>query len=123
MFKGGYSEFAELALNEREATSWPPFSYLALIRAKSHKKSYTWDFLNTANKILSRDKTNNINLMGPISAPMERKAGKYRGQLLLQSTNRKLLHKYISIFIIKIGEKKCVRRVKWSIDIDPIELF
>lgn len=123
LFKGGYSKFAELTLNEREETNWPPFSYLALIRAKSHKKSYTWDFLNTANQILSEDKPNNINIMGPISAPMERKAGKYRGQLLLQSTNRKFLHKCISLFIIKIEEKKCVRRVKWSIDIDPIELF
>ena len=123
LFKGGYSKYAELALNEREETSWPPFSYLALIRAKSHKKSYAWDFLNTANQIISEIKSNNINIMGPINAPMERKAGKYRGQLLLQSTNRKLLHKCISLFIIKIEEKKCIRRVKWSIDVDPIELF
>jgi primosomal protein N' (replication factor Y) len=54
---------------------------------------------------------------------MARKAGKYRGQLLLHCENRKSLHQQISLFIKKIERKKCTHRVKWSVDIDPVELF
>jgi len=123
LFEGGYKRVAEETLAEREAASWPPFSYLALIRASSHKKNFTWDFLNSSYQIIEKDKLNDINILGPISAPMERKAGKFRGQLLLQCENRKSLHKQISLFIQKIERKKCTHRVKWSVDIDPVELF
>ena len=123
LFEGGYKRVAEHTLQEREAASWPPFSYLALIRVSSHKKDFTWEFLNSAHQIIEKDKLNDINIMGPVSAPMERKAGKYRGQLLLHCENRKSLHQQISLFIKKIERKKCTHRVKWSVDIDPIELF
>jgi len=123
LFEGGYKKIVEDTMKEREAASWPPFAYLALIRASSHKKDYTWDFLNSANQIIEEEKLNDVNIMGPVSAPMERKAGKYRGQLLLHCENRKSLHQQISSFIKKIERNKSTHRVKWSVDIDPIELF
>ena len=45
------------------------------------------------------------------------------GQLLLQSEGRKSLNQTLKMFIDEIERKKFVRRVKWSIDVDPIELF
>lgn len=123
LFDGGYKKIAKDTMKERKAASWPPFANLALIRASSHKKDFTWDFLNSANQIIEEEKLHDVNIMGPVSAPMERKAGKYRGQLLLHCENRKSLHTQISSFIKKIERKKSTHRVKWSIDIDPIELF
>ena len=53
---------------------------------------------------------------------MEKKAGKYRGQLLVQTEQRKILH-YLFNELIKIVEaNKAAQRVRWSIDIDPQDL-
>ena len=123
LFDGGYKEVAKQTIKEREEASWPPFSNLILIRASSHRKDFTWDFLNTANEIIVSNKFDGINILGPVSSPMEKKAGRFRGQLLLHCENRKPLHQQTALLFKKIERKKCTHRVKWSIDVDPIELF
>ena len=122
LFQGGYKEIIEMTLLDRKSANWPPYSFIVLIRARSHRKKYTWSFLEEAKRILVSQKPD-FSVLGPVSAPMERKASHYRGQLLLQSTGRKSLNQSLKIFIDEIERKKLVRRVKWSIDVDPIELF
>ena len=122
LFQGGYKEIVEMTLMDRKSANWPPYSFIVLIRAQSHRKKYTWSFLEEAKKILISQKPN-FSILGPVSAPMEKKASHYRGQLLLQSKGRKSLNQSLKMFIDEIERKKFVRRVKWSIDVDPIELF
>ena len=54
---------------------------------------------------------------------MERKAGRYRAQLLLQSRQRNKLHELLGYLRGALEGSKDARRVRWSIDVDPIELF
>ena len=122
LFQDGYKEIVEMTLMDRKSANWPPYSFIVLIRAQSHRKKYTWSFLEEAKKILISQKPN-FSILGPVSAPMEKKASHYRGQLLLQSEGRKSLNQSLKMFIDEIERKKFVRRVKWSIDVDPIELF
>ena len=122
LFQGGYKEIVEMTLMDRKSANWPPYSFIVLIRAQSHRKKYTWSFLEVAKKILISQKPN-FSILGPVSAPMEKKASHYRGQLLLQSEGRKSLNQTLKMFIDEIERKKFIRRVKWSIDVDPIELF
>ena len=122
LFQGGYKEIVEMTLMDRKSANWPPYSFIVLIRAQSHRKKYTWSFLEEAKKILISQKPN-FSILGPVSAPMEKKASHYRGQLLLQSEGRKSLNQTLKMFINEIERKKLIRRVKWSIDVDPIELF
>ena len=122
LFQGGYKEIVEMTLMDRKSANWPPYSFIVLIRAQSHKKKYTWSFLEEAKKILDSQKPD-FSILGPVSAPMEKKASHYRGQILLQSEGRKSLNQSLKVFIEEIERKKFVRRVKWSIDVDPIELF
>ena len=122
LFQDGYKEIVEMTLMDRKSANWPPYSFIVLIRAQSHRKKYTWSFLEEAKKILISQKPN-FSILGPVSAPMEKKASHYRGQLLLQSEGRKSLNQSLKVFIDEIERKKFVRRVKWSIDVDPIELF
>ena len=63
----------------------------------SHRKDFTWDFLNTANKIIMSNKFKDINVLGPVSSPMEKKAGRFRGQLLLHCENRMPLHQQTAL--------------------------
>ena len=54
---------------------------------------------------------------------MERRAGRYRAQLLLQSFDRQALQTSLQRVRGKLESDKTARKVRWSIDVDPIELF
>jgi len=64
-----------------------------------------------------------VRVLGPVSAPMERRAGRYRAQLLLQCRERRGLHDMLGRLRATLEGSPAGRRVRWSIDVDPIELF
>ena len=123
LFNGGYERVATAALTEREKAVWPPFSRLALVRAAATRREDTHAFLESARKIAEDMKLANVRILGPVSAPMERRAGRYRAQLLLQSRQRRELHDMLSHIRTALEGSASARRVRWSIDVDPIELF
>jgi primosomal protein N' (replication factor Y) len=120
---GGYERVANAALAEREKAVWPPFSRLALLRAAAAKRQDTHDFLGVARNIAEELQLPEVRILGPVSAPMERRAGRYRAQLLLQSRQRRGLHDMLRHLRAALEGSKAARRVRWSIDVDPIELF
>jgi primosomal protein N' (replication factor Y) len=121
--EGGYRRVAEEALREREQSGWPPFSWLALLRSEAHRKTDAHAFLGSARRVLERRNDNQLRVLGPVDAPMARRAGRYRAQLLLQSTARRSLHDALTELRPLLEENPEGRRVRWSLDVDPIELF
>ncbi len=67
--------------------------------------------------------TGALKVLGPASAPMERRAGRFRGQLLLQAAARRDLQRFLPDFRAAIAALPAQRRVRWSLDVDPSELF
>jgi primosomal protein N' (replication factor Y) len=120
---GGYRQVADDALAEREATRWPPFTRLALVRAAAHRRSDAHAFLDEARRVIGNHGGEALRVLGPVDAPMARKAGRYRAQLLLQSSSRKLLHGVLRSLRPTLEQLPAARKVRWSIDVDPIELF
>jgi primosomal protein N' (replication factor Y) len=53
---------------------------------------------------------------------MERRAGRYRGQLLFQSKRRPPLHELLERLLERIPRLGSSRRVRWALDVDPLEL-
>jgi primosomal protein N' (replication factor Y) len=123
LFSGGYEKVAQTALAERQQAAWPPFARLAMLRAASPKRADTRRFLDGARDIATALNIADVRILGPVSAPMERKAGRFRGQLLLQSMDRKNLHEMLHYLRAALEKDAASRRVRWSIDVDPIELF
>jgi primosomal protein N' (replication factor Y) len=123
LMSGGYERVAKAALAEREKAAWPPFSRLALLRAAATRRQDVYDFLNAAREIAEDQNMPDVRILGPVSAPMERRAGRYRAQLLLQSRGRRGLHGMLTALRAALEGGKSARRVRWSIDVDPIELF
>lgn len=119
----GYAAFAEACLEEREQSGWPPYSHLALLRAESPSMSQTLAFLGEARQLLELPGDNSVGALGPAAAPMEKRAGRFRGQLLLESRDRPTLHKLLTGWLATVRELPSARKVRWSIDVDPIELF
>jgi primosomal protein N' (replication factor Y) len=123
LFSGGYAQVSESALDERMRTAWPPYSRLALLRASAHRREDAREFLEWAREVLQPQVTDEIRVLGPVSAPMERRAGRFRAQLLLQSVNRQALHTLLGSLRLALEGSPQSRKVRWSIDVDPIELF
>ena len=123
LIEGGYAKIAADALAEREQTGWPPFSWLALIRSAAHKKSDAYALLDYARRFVAAQRIEALRILGPVDAPLARKAGRHRAQLLLQSADRKALHKLLNGLRPTLENEQVARKVRWSIDVDPIELF
>ncbi len=123
LLKGGYDAFAEGALQEREQAGWPPFSRLALLRAEATHAAEPRNFLQAALVAARGHGLRGIKLLGPAPAPMERRAGRHRAQLLLQAATHQPLQRLLSRWILQLEGLPEARKVRWSIDVDPGELF
>lgn len=123
LIEGGYPRIADESLAEREESRWPPFTRLALLRAAAHRQDDALSFLQRAAELVSVEQSEYLRVLGPVDAPMARKAGRYRAQLLIQSSDRKTLHARLSTLRPALEAEPSARKVRWSIDVDPIELF
>ncbi|MEO4047126.1 primosomal protein N' [Pseudomonas sp. CAU 1711] len=123
----GYPAFAEQALSERRGAGLPPFAHLALLRGEAHKPGQAEAFLDLAcsyaEQLRDELKLGGIELLGPVPAPMERRAGRFRAQLLLQCTSRAPLHRLLAHWLPILEAMPEGRAVRWSLDVDPIDLF
>lgn len=117
----GYSEYAKKLLQERYQANLPPYSYLALLRAEASDASVAESFLITAKKTLMPF-TDAFHCLGPIPAPLSKKADRYRAQLLLQSSQRQVLHEKLDKLAMVLGTYSRKKQLRWSLDVDPQEL-
>lgn len=128
LVNNGYGDFSRSALQERKMAQLPPFSYQALIRAESLNATQAENFLTLCKQTLNQIALNNkvsdrLLILGPIAASMERRAGKYRFQLLIQSEQRVLVTKTLNIALAHFEKIPEGRKVRWSIDVDPIDFI
>ena len=121
LLEKGYSAFAQEALNERREARLPPYSYLALMRAEAPQSEAPLRFLSAAKDAAAT--TRGVQLLGPVPAPMEKRAGRYRAQLLVQCGSRKTLHLFLHEWLPSVEALKVARQVRWSLDVDPQELY
>jgi primosomal protein N' (replication factor Y) len=119
----GYLAFAEAALGERRAAGLPPARHLVLLRCESVTVDAAQRFLQEAVTLAKTVDLQDIDLFGPLPAPMERRAGRYRYQLMIQSKQRKKLHPFLSWWVPQLQQLKTARKVRWSIDVDPYDTF
>jgi primosomal protein N' (replication factor Y) len=119
-----YDGYARAALEERREAQYPPFAHLALLRAESPRPGAALAFLAQARAAADGcAPAPAVQIMEPVPAPMERRAGRYRAQLLVQSAERAPLHGFLSCWMERLAESKAARRVRWSLDVDPMDLY
>ncbi|TWH64281.1 replication restart DNA helicase PriA [Azomonas agilis] len=123
----GYFAFADQALAERQAACLPPFSHMVLIRAEARQPQQAEDFLEQI-RTLAEDMQQldsaltSVELLGPIPALMERKAGWHRAQLLVQAQTRGALHRLLDQWIPNVALLPEAKRIRWILDVDPLEV-
>ncbi len=119
----GYPAFAKAALEERHETGLPPYACMALLRAEATSAALPRTFLEQARQLAEPLADNSVQIWGPVAAPMERRAGRYRAQLLIQATQRVKLQNLLKQWVPQLETLKDARKVRWSIDIDPIDTY
>ncbi|MDD2737466.1 MAG: primosomal protein N' [Methylomonas lenta] len=119
----GYRAFAESALQERKLAGLPPYSHQALLRTHASDAQAPQAFLQAVCQLLQQNKNDKTLVLGPVSAPMARRAGQFRFQLLLQSAHRKDLHHLLDLVLPQVVKLKEAKKVRWSLDIDPVDLY
>jgi primosomal protein N' (replication factor Y) len=62
-----------------------------------------------------------LSVWGPVEAPLARRAGRFRYQLLLLAEDRGLLHDALNHLDEWIGTRR-LSGVRWSIDVDPLDM-
>ncbi|NKF21104.1 primosomal protein N' [Solimonas marina] len=115
----GYDALSEALLAERRDTQLPPYAYLALLRAEAREPAQPLPFLRAARELLLP--MPGIQVMEPIPSGMERRAGFIRAQLLIQAERRSTLQRALAATVPRLAE--LARGVRWSIDVDPADLF
>ncbi len=120
LLEGGYEAFANAALAERESAAWPPFARLTALRASALQADWATDFLAAARRAAPKA---NVRLLGPAPAAMAKRAGRFHAQLLVESGDRAALHRFLDRWVPAVEALPEVRRVRWALDVDPLELF
>ncbi|HUQ08989.1 MAG TPA: primosomal protein N' [Steroidobacteraceae bacterium] len=121
LLEDGYDGFARTALAERAAAGWPPFAHVAVLRASSVELAPAIEFLRAA-RTLARP-TRDLKLLGPAPAAMARRAGRHHAQLLLEARERGPLHRLLGEWLAGVEQIKTPRDLRWSLDVDPLDLF
>ena len=127
LIRHGYAGFADLALAEREAAQLPPFAYLALLRADAPDLQVALDFLTQgralALNLLVDQPGSRVQVSSPVPAPMERRAGRYRAQLLLECPRRSGLHRLLAPWVAQLRSIPRNAGLRWSLDVDPQDML
>ncbi len=117
----GYAAAAKELLAERRQTGLPPYGHQVLLRCEAHQRAMVDAFLSEANAALPASDT--LQIAGPMPAPMPLRAGRQRGQLLIESTSRRHLHAAMRPWALQLAQLPSARKVRWSLDVDPIDLY
>jgi primosomal protein N' (replication factor Y) len=113
-----YAGFADALIEERRAAGLPPFARLALVAAEAHARDDVDRFLGTAHATARALNDGTVEVFAPVAAPLARRAGFDRGQMLLRAARAADLQALLAP-LRQALTRAASRKVRWSIDVDP----
>ncbi len=114
---GGYDAFARYILNERQQTYLPPFSHLAIIRAKGKSKEALVETLSHLKSHLTCQQE--VKLLGPIMSDSSRHKDSHQAQLWVLADKRSALQ----LTLKQLSDFSPPYSVKLAIDVDPLSTY
>jgi len=123
----GYESFAASALEERREAGWPPYSRLALLRAEAKDNAGLDSFLRAAaalGHVLNETaaKESAVKILGPAAALIARRADHFRAHLLIETAARSSLQRFLARWLPQVEALDGPPGLRWSIDVDPLEV-
>ena len=121
LLRGGYPAAATQQLAERRASGFPPYAHMALLRAETSDRTTLDGFLEAA--VAAFPANDNVQVNGPLPAPMPLRAGRHRAQLLVESAQRAPLRQALATWWPQLHELQQSRSLRWSLDVDPVDVY
>ena len=118
LMRHDYAGFAESQLAERESAGFPPFVHEAALRAEARKLETAMAFLNAAAGLVPAP--GGVQVYDPVPHVITRRAGYERAQLVVQSRSRPALQAFLADWNAALPAA-APSRVRWHLDVDPIE--
>lgn len=115
-----YESYANDLLQEREQVQFPPYVFMALLRAEANDYALVQQFLQFAFE-QARGLSNEVLVYDPVRPQMERLKGMERGHVLMQASHRPALQKLLKHLVGKIRTQAIAAKVRWSVDVNPLE--
>jgi primosomal protein N' (replication factor Y) len=124
-----YPSFFEQETELRRQLGYPPFSYLACIRFQGNHESKTAEMSKHVSQEMGRiigkwpKRGKEIQVLGPVEAPLSKLRGKYRWQIFVKSRNSALLHHFLGQ--VQARSRSVLRGtgVSLAIDVDPYQML
>ncbi|MDB3869607.1 primosomal protein N' [Candidatus Thioglobus sp.] len=116
-----YTQFASGLLKQRQSAMMPPFAHQALLCANAKNKQNAEDFLREVAGLLKSVSMDSVEIWGPVTNSIEKKADYYYFNLYLQSNDRAALHQMLATFSQHVDTIKLKNKVRWYLDVDPID--
>jgi primosomal protein N' (replication factor Y) len=123
MLGTSYAEQARKLLKHRQENGMPPAGQLVVLRTDCPNAEYGEQFLQNLRERSTAQLPGGARLIGPLPSPMQRRAGKYRCQLLLTAPNRKVAQAAARLLVVNADAIPSRQGLKWSIDIDPQDVY
>jgi primosomal protein N' (replication factor Y) (superfamily II helicase) len=122
LLREGYEGFAASALVERREAGWPPYSRLAMLRAEAKDSAGLDAFLHAAADASRSLGEPAVQVLGPAGALIARRADHYRAHLLVETAARSTLQRFLKEWLPQVETLFKVPGLRWSIDVDPLEV-
>jgi primosomal protein N' (replication factor Y) len=124
-----YEAFAAQQLKEREEAAMPPFSYQALVRADARTQEVAQGFLSAATAAAHAAQLpglpdGTVILFPPVPLTIQRVANVERAQMLLESSSRAALQRFLAAWqpLLHATRSQPEHKglVRWLVDVDPL---
>ena len=116
-----YPGFAASLLKEREQAGFPPYAFQAMLRAEAPDMADSIAFLNAAAALPVVSEHENVMIYDAIPMKLFRLANLERGQLLAESASRPALQAFLPRWREAIEMIKSPSKLRWHIEVDPLE--
>jgi primosomal protein N' (replication factor Y) (superfamily II helicase) len=120
-----YHALALAIMQERQHTALPPYGFQALLRADAVNAAEAEHLLHLIQQDALRLQRelglHVVAVVGPMAAPMQLRAGRFRFQLWFNSSQRKALHQLLKQLLPLIHQHRGFHKVRWSLDVDPLD--
>ncbi len=122
VFELSWAGICQGLLEQRQQQGLPPSGGLAAVRCDSPKPEDGMRFLETLVTELQKHPGGDATrVVGPLQAPMARRAGLYRCHVVLTGPSRRSVQARMAQLVAIAMAQRTPSKLRWFVDIDPLE--
>lgn len=135
VFRNDPGVFFDQEMRFRRDLGYPPFSHLVRLGVSSTNADSGKREADHWGKLLDRivregqkslqgtGRDRDMVVLGPVPAPVAKLRGRYRWQLLVKARDAETARRVVEASLADLEHRKGTSRVKFEVDVDPVEMF